>query len=284
MLHDATHIPAPYCLRCSFGLRYPDCKLRCADFLEETILGLGASTVSAFLGETISGATIAAALPPDGYWRKIREICDRHQVLMIQDEVMVGMGRTGKWFASQHYGVWPDLVTMGKGLSGGSLPLSAVGVKGEHYQAVAESTGFSHGGTYSHHMVTAAAGLKTVEILERENLVERSAEMGAVLGERLGERLTGHAHVADVRGLGMLWGVEFVQGKGSLKPYPRADKVTERLWQWLFEHGVIAYKSLGLAGVDGDALVIAPPFIISEDEIDQVVDTLGKAVDEVLGG
>ena len=135
MLPESHHIPAPYCYRCSFGLKYPACNLRCADALEEAILNLGPGTVSAFLAETVSGATIACVVPPPDYLARIRQICDRYGVLLILDEVFCGLGRTGKWFATENFDVVPDIVTMGKGLSGGTAALSAVGVQGRHYEA-----------------------------------------------------------------------------------------------------------------------------------------------------
>ena len=282
MFLDALHIPPPYCLRCFFGLEPSTCGLRCAMALEETILDQGPKSISAFIGETVSGASLAVYPPPPGYWPLVREICDRHGVLLIQDEVMSGMGRTGKWFASEHYGVVPDIVTMGKGLSGGALPLSAVGVKEELYRTVAEKGGFMHGGTYSHHPVCAAAGLAAVGILEREGLVERVAALGPVLGRKLAAALEGSPFVGDIRGLGMMWGVELVADKNSLAPFPRARKVAEKMWEHLFGQGVILYKSLALAGADGDGLVVAPPFIISEEEMDTVAAALRKALQDVL--
>ena len=280
MIPEVVHIPAPYCLRCSFGHKPKDCGLRCALALEETIQNLGPDTVSAFLAETVSGATIAAVAPPEGYLPKIREICDRYGVLLILDEVLCGFGRTGRWFASEHYGVVPDIVTMGKGLGGGAIALSAVGVREEHFQAIRAGSGaFAHGGTFSHHNVAAAAGLAVTRIIERENLVERAARMGTLLGEKLRNRLADHPHVADIHGLGLLWGVEFVLDKSTLQPFPRSAKLTERLWQNIFQDGVLLYKSTGLAGIDGDALVIAPPYIVEEEHLDLVVETLARGLD-----
>ncbi len=283
MMQDAVHIPPPYCLRCPFGLVRPECRLRCAQALEEAIENEGADTVSAFLAETVGGATAAVLPPPPGYWELVRRICDRYGVLLIQDEVMSGMGRTGKWFASQHYRVCPDIVTLGKGLSGGALPLSAVGIGERLYEEVMEGGGFAHGGTYSHHPVCAAAGLATVDILEREQLVERSAAMGRVLGDRLKAHLDDSPFVADVRGIGMLWGVELVENRQTLAPFASSLKVAERLWEHLFSRGVILYRSSGFAGGGGDGLVVAPPFTISEAEMDTVAAGLRRAVDQVLG-
>ncbi|MCF8032344.1 MAG: aspartate aminotransferase family protein [Desulfarculaceae bacterium] len=282
MLPQAAHIPPPFCLRCAYGLEHPSCQLRCARALAETIEELGPETVSAFLAEPVSGATLAAVVPPEGYWEAIQDICREYGVLLILDEVMTGMGRTGRWFAAGHWGISPDLMTLGKGLTGGAVPLSAVGVRAEHYRAVVAAGGFVHGGTFSHHPVGAAAGLATVGILEREGLVERARDMGARLGEALRGRLQGSPHVAQVRGLGMLWGVELVRDRESLTPYPRAERVAERLWEHLFQDGIIVYKCLGFAQDRGDALVVAPPFIIQSREIDMLADKLAKAVEAVL--
>ncbi len=283
MICDAFHIPPPYCLRCFFGLHPETCGLRCALSLEEAILDHGADTVSAFIGEPVSGASLAVYAPPPGYWPLIREICDRYGVLLIHDEVLTGMGRTGKWFASEHYGAYPDIVTLGKGLSGGAFPVSAVGVREDLYQQVVSGGGFAHGGTFSHHPAGAAAALANIGILERERLVERSAAMGPVLGEKLSLALRDSPFVADVRGMGLLWGIEIVADKESLKPFPRSKAVTEQLWNSLFSDGVILYKSVALAGAEGDGLVIAPPFIISEGEIDTLVSALERVICRVLG-
>jgi adenosylmethionine-8-amino-7-oxononanoate aminotransferase len=284
LLTATEHIVPPYCLRCSYGLHYPTCECRCAWALEEMIQNLGPDTVSAFLAETISGGTLAAAVPPPEYFSVIREICDRYDVLLILDEVMCGLGRTGRWFASEHFNVKPDIVIMGKGLGGGSIALSAVGVQARHFDAICNKSGsFVHGGTFTHHAPATSAGLAVVRILEKEHLIERVDRYGPILGDKLKARLADHPNVADIRGLGFLWGVELVKDKKTLKPFPRRDKVAERLWATIFQKGVLIYNSTGLAGLDGDALLIGPPFIIEENEMDAVVDAIDQAMADVLG-
>ncbi len=282
LLGDVVHIPPPYCLRCSYGLTYPECQLRCALALDETIQNIGPNVVSAFLGETVSGATLGVYAPPPGYWEIIREICDQYEVLLIHDEVMCGLGRTGRWFASDHYDISPDIVVLGKGLGGGVVALSAVGAQAEHFEALQTASGFVHGGTYSHHSVAAAVGLATLKILQQENLIERADRIGNVLGDKLKHKLSDRHHVADVRGLGMFWGVELVEDKDALQPFPRKAQVAERIWQSVFQKGVIIYKSFGLAGSDGDALIIAPPFTITEKDIDFLVDSLAQGMAETI--
>ncbi len=284
LLSDAVHIPPPYCLRCSYGLSYPACRLRCALALDETIQNLGPAVVSAFIAETVGGASIAVCPPPEGYWPLVREICDRHGVLLILDEVMCGMGRTGKWFAAEHYAVVPDIMVLGKGLSGGTLALSAIATSSAHLETVRRNGGgFVHGGTFSHNGIACAAGLAAVKILEREKLVERAARLGVRIGRRLNEVLADSPHVGQIRGVGMMWGVEFVRNRETLTPFPRSEKITEKLWQALFDQGVILYKSVAMAGTDGDGLIVAPPFVITENEIDLAADKLRAALRSVLG-
>jgi adenosylmethionine-8-amino-7-oxononanoate aminotransferase len=283
MLRDAVHIPPAYCLRCSYGLTYPACHLRCALALDETIQNIGPDVVSAFVAETVGGASLAVCPPPPGYWPLVREICDRHQVLLILDEVMCGMGRTGKWFAAEHYHVVPDIMVLGKGISGGTLALSAVATSTAHMDMIRRKGGhFVHGGTFSHNSIACAAGLAAVRILEHEDLVERAAQLGLYLGHTLKEALVACPHVADIRGIGMMWGVELVREREKLTPFPRSEKVAEKLWQALFDRGYILYKSVGLAGMDGDGLIVAPPFVISEEEIRQVVNSLREVIYSLL--
>lgn len=284
LLSEVVHIAPPYCLRCSYGLRFPECGLRCAMALDETILNLGPNTVSAFLAETVSGATLGIYPPPPGYLALIREICDRYGVLLILDEVMAGMGRTGRWFACEHWNVVPDLMTLGKGLGSGAVPLSAVAARQEHLEIIRKGSGnFAHGGTFSHHVVAAAAGLAVVGLLENENLVQRASETGTYLGERLKDRLGWSQNVLDIRGIGLMWGVELGQDKSSLKPFPRDQKVAEKLREAMMQRGILVYLSAAFAGRDGDAIVFGPPFIIEHSEIDLAVDTLAKTIEDTLG-
>jgi len=283
LLPEVSHIPAPYCLRCSYGLSYPDCSMRCAHALEEEILNLGPETVSAFLAETVSGATLAGVPPPPGYFTVIREICDRHNVLLILDEVLCGLGRTGRWYACEHYDVVPDIVTNGKGLGGGAIALAAVGVQKKYFDLIRKGSGvFVHGGTFSHHCVAAAAAITVIRILEREGLVERVARLGKVLGHKLRESLADHPHVGDIRGLGFLWGVEFVKDRKVLRPFARREKFVERLWQNVFRRGVLLYSMTGLAGIDGDAVLVGPPFVVEESQMDMIVAALAAGLDETL--
>ncbi|WP_022669149.1 aspartate aminotransferase family protein [Desulfospira joergensenii] len=284
LLKESLHIPAPYCYRCSFGLEYPSCSLRCALALDEIIQNEGPETISAFIAETVPGATIAACFPPRAYLNLIADICDSHNVLLILDEVMCGMGRTGEWFAYNHTDIVPDMVTLGKGLAGGVIALSALGVKEDHFQTIKEnSASFMHGGTFTHHPVAAAGGLALMEILEKENLVQRVKEKGENLGRLLNRHLLPLPQVGDIRGKGYLWGIELVEDKKTKTPFKRSLKTAEGIWNRLFEKGYLVYKSTGLAGSNGDALVIAPPYIITDDEMEELVLAVRSAIVEFFG-
>jgi adenosylmethionine-8-amino-7-oxononanoate aminotransferase len=304
LFRDQPHIPSPYCYRCpfdrlragSFGYgrtvraqgkpfeaTHPACDLACAQALETEILRQGPGRVAAFIAESVGGATLGAVVPPGSYWTRIAEICDRYEVLLIADEVMAGFGRTGRWFAIDHFGVQPDVMTLGKGVTGGYFPLSVIAVRGADVETIRQAHGdFVHGGTFSHHAVGAAVALATLRYIEEHDLVTVAAARGAYLGQRLSETLGEIPCVGDVRGLGMLWGVEFVTDRQTKAPFPPEFHFGRRVGDLAFERGVIFYPGSGsVDGVRGDHLLIAPPFVITEEEIDEVVSVLRKAVLDV---
>jgi adenosylmethionine-8-amino-7-oxononanoate aminotransferase len=267
-------VAAPFCYHCPLGTRLPECGIACADDLATVIEREGPETVAAFLAEPILGASATAAVPPEDYVRRTAETCRRYGVLYIDDEVMTGFGRTGAWFAAEWSGLAPDLVTCGKGMSGGYLPVGGVLVRPEIVAALQEAGGFVHGFTFSHHPVTAAACLAVLDILERELLVERARSLGVILNERL-ERLHSHPHVGDVRGRGLLWGVELVESVPDRRPFPRSAGWTAAVTAGCLKAGLIVYPSTGCAnGVDGDAVMLAPPFVVTESELGEMVDIL----------
>ena len=280
LFRDQPHIPASYCYRCAFGATYPQCDLACAQALEVEIRHQGPGRVAAFIAEPVSGATLGAVVPPAEYWPRIRQTCDRYGLLLIADEVMTGFGRTGKWFGMENWAVQPDVMTMGKGATGGYFPLSIMAARAEDVATVARAHGdFNHGGTFSHHAVGAAAALATLDYLEQHGLVDAAAGRGEYLGRQLHRALDGLPCVGEVRGIGMMWGVEFVADRESRTPFsPQAD-FGQRVCDLAFERGVILYPGHGGAdGVAGDHLMVAPPFVIAEREIDQVVEVLGEAI------
>jgi adenosylmethionine-8-amino-7-oxononanoate aminotransferase len=279
LLGPSSVTPAPDCFHCPLSKTYPECGVACVDELEAVIQREGPGTVSAYVAEPLIGASAGVAAPPEEYNRRARDICSRHGVLYVDDEVMTGFGRTGRWFGIEWSGVAPDLVTCGKGMSGGYAPVGAVLVS-ERVAAALERGGFVHGFTFSHHPVTAAACLATLEVLEREKLVERSLAMGARLAARL-EALRRHPHVADVRGRGLFAGVELMADPPARRPFPRSARVIEDVFARAFAAGLVTYPSTGCAnGIDGDALLIAPPFVVSEAELDELVAILDRVLTE----
>jgi adenosylmethionine-8-amino-7-oxononanoate aminotransferase len=283
MFQDMPHIPPPYCYRCPFDATYPECDLACARQLEDEILCQGPDRVAGFIAEPVGGATLGAIVPPAGYWGLIREICDRYGLMLIADEVLTGFGRTGVWFAMQRFGVEPDVMALAKGAAGGYFPLSITAMRGADVEAIRVAHGdFRHGGTFSHHAVGAAAALATLDYLEANDLVTRAATLGSSLGERLGEALDGLPSVGDVRGVGMMWAAEFVIDRETKAPYPRDVHFADRVCERCMELGVLLYPGHGsVDGVRGDHLMVAPPYVVTEDQVQVILDTLRQAIEEV---
>jgi adenosylmethionine-8-amino-7-oxononanoate aminotransferase len=249
--------------------------------LDRAFEAAGPNTVAAFVAEPIVGATLAAAVPPDGYWPAIAEVCRRHGVLLVADEVMTGFGRTGRWFGVDHWGVRPDIVVGAKGATSGYFPFGFVAASGAVRDAVlAEPPGFVHGFTYSHHAVGAAVAAEVLRIIEDERLVEASAAKGERLSTLLEDRLGGHPHVGEIRGRGLMVGLELVADRESRAPFPRADRVTEGVVRGAREQGLLVYSGTGLAdGTDGDSILLGPPFVVTEDELVAIADRLASAIE-----
>jgi adenosylmethionine-8-amino-7-oxononanoate aminotransferase len=283
LFRDQPHIPAPYCYRCPFGASYPTCDLACARALETEIHHQGVARIAAFVAEPVGGATLGALVPPEGYWPLVRELCSRYGLLFIADEVLTGFGRTGRWFAMDHFDVQPDVIAMGKGAAGGYFPLSIVGVQAADAETIRQAHGeFNHGGTFSHHAVGAAAALATLRLLEAQGLVALAAVRGAYLGQRLRQVLHEVSCVGDVRGLGMVWAVEFVADRRTKAPFAASIQFAQQVCDLAFERGLILYPGSGsVDGMRGDHLMVAPPFVITEAEIDGVVCTLKEAILDV---
>jgi adenosylmethionine-8-amino-7-oxononanoate aminotransferase len=279
MFAPMPHIPPCYCYRCPYGLKYPACGVACIEDLETAIHQEGPESVAAFIAEPVVGATLGAVPPVDGYWKRAREICTRHNVLLIADEVMTGVGRTGRNFAVDHWGVVPDLIVAGKGLSGGYAPLGAVVARGFIAEALGNGRGyFEHGFTYSANPLSAAVGSAVLDYVQKNRLVARAARMGKVLGEKLA-LLRRHPIVGDVRGLGMMWGIELVKDRKSRQPFPPALKVSRRLYDLCLDDGLLIYPGSGTReGQDGDHFIIAPPFTITRPEMDELVLRLGRSL------
>jgi len=278
-LVDVVQMPAPYGYRCPCRGERADCPRCNGALLEETILREGADTVAAFIMEPVGGSSTGGNVPRPEYLARVREICDRHEVLLIADEVLCGAGRTGTWSAIEATGVVPDLMTMGKGITGGYVPLSAVLAPARITDVLAHGSGaLLHAQTFSHHPVLCAAGLATVRYLEQHDLVARCACMGRLLHEAL-EPLREMPHVGDLRGRGLLAGIEFVAEKDSRDPFPRARKFAERFADQALAEGLVVWPNVGQAdGTRGDLALLAPPFVVTEEEIHEMVARFRRAL------
>jgi adenosylmethionine-8-amino-7-oxononanoate aminotransferase len=257
---------------------------RAARALEDKILALGADQVIAFVAETVVGATAGAAPPVADYLKRIRAICDRYGVLLILDEVMCGMGRTGTLHACEQDGVSPDLMTIAKGLGGGYQPIGAVLLGKPIFEAFAKGSGFfQHGHTYMGHPMAAAAGLAVQEIIRRHGLLANVVRMGAHLQRRLEERFANNPHVGDIRGRGLFRGVELVVDRGSKAPFDPGRKLHARVKREAMARGLMVYPMGGaIDGIRGDHILLAPPFIVNEGHIETIVERLGDSLDAAI--
>jgi adenosylmethionine-8-amino-7-oxononanoate aminotransferase len=258
--------------------------LRIANELEAKIQELGPDTVAAFIAEPVVGATAGAVTAAPGYFRRIREICDRYGVLLILDEVMCGMGRTGTLFACEQEGIVPDLACIAKGLGAGYQPIGAVMVANHVYEAVRSGSGFfQHGHTYLGHPIACAAALTVQKVIQEEGLLARVREMGEALNDALLERFGNHRHVGDIRGRGLFRAIELVEDRGTKAPFDSGLKLHSRIKQEAMARGLICYPGGGtIDGKDGDHVLLAPPFIVETQHVAQIVERLGGAVDAAL--
>jgi adenosylmethionine-8-amino-7-oxononanoate aminotransferase len=279
LLLDWPHVEPPYCYRCPLGLAYPACAAACAGDLEATVLRVGPQYLSAFIVEPVAGGPLGALVTPPEYLRTARDICNRHDMLLIDDEVVSGLGRTGHAFAITASGVVPDIITVAKGLAGGYVPIGAVIVHERIYQAFDKAgISFVHGESFTGHTTLSAAGLATLDYIERHDLVRRAGALGARLGARMAP-LADLPIVGEVRGAGLLRGIELVADKATRRPFPRAHGIAERVAAEAAARGLLVLPGSGGAdGIDGDTIVLAPPYVITEDEIDEMVTILAAAV------
>jgi adenosylmethionine-8-amino-7-oxononanoate aminotransferase len=282
LLQQFPRAATPYCYRCPFG-REPDrCALECAADVERTIVEQGAWNIGAFIAEPVIGASAPGVSGTREYLQRVAAICREHDVLLVADEVMSGVGRTGRFFATEHAGVRPDIVVLSKSLSSGYAPLAAVIASGRIVDALSDAGAkFTHGYTYAGNPLSAAVGLEVLNVLEEDRLIDNA--------ERMGERLVSGLRVladlpmvGDVRGVGLLAGVEFVADRASKRPFPAALGVAERVRTAALEEGLSIYPGGGtVAGTAGDHILIAPPYIITAAEVDELVSRLSRALHRV---
>jgi adenosylmethionine-8-amino-7-oxononanoate aminotransferase len=285
LLGEVSHISACFAYRgkqdgetdVSYGARV-------ANELEAAILHAGPATVAAFIAEPVVGATIGGVAAVPGYFKRIREICDRYDVLLILDEVMCGMGRTGTLHACEQEGIAPDLLLLAKGLGAGYQPIGAMMVSEKIYQAIATGTGsFNHGHTYMGHAVGCAAALAVQQVIKDEDLLSNVRSQGQLLENLLLERFGSHPRVGDIRGRGLLRAIEIVEDRRSKKPFASTLKLHARIKQRAMAEGLICYPGGGTAdGESGDHVLIAPPFNVTPPQIEEIVAKLASALDGAL--
>jgi len=277
---DQIRVPQPYCYRCMFGLTYPSCDLRCVKYIDEVIeLEGGAEKIAAIIFEPVTGAN-GIIVPPPEYFPQLREVCDKWDVLMIADEVMTGFGRTGKWFAMDHWDIVPDILTMAKGMTCGYLPLGAT-IVSKHIGDRFKEQFFSHGATYAGHALSCAAALSVIPIYQEDNLVENSDKMGKYLLEKSLELKEKHSCVGDVRGLGLFVGLELVKNKNTKEPLTSVDAKIRpglnpklEIAKKLGELGMMA-----MAANPVNVIALAPPLIANQDDIDEGIAIMDQALE-----
>jgi adenosylmethionine-8-amino-7-oxononanoate aminotransferase len=284
MLPPVQHISPPYRYRCSYCAGRGGCTLDCADELERTILREGPETVAAFFAEPIVGTSTPGLVPSPEYYRRVREICDRHDVLFVADEVLCGYGRCGSAFAIEAFGVEPDIVTLGKAIASGYAPLAAMVVCERVVDAFQKGTGrFVHGLTYSGTPSSCFVGLQVHEIMRRDGLFTRALDIGAVLRAKLDRLAERHEMIGEIRGRGLLWGVEFVADRRTRRPFDKSLGLTRRIVDGLRAEGVIVAPALitGDGRFGSDQIQISPPFVISESEVAELTDALDRVLTRV---
>jgi adenosylmethionine-8-amino-7-oxononanoate aminotransferase len=276
------HAPAAYEYRCENPSHPSRCGAWHALELERMITSYGAETIAAFIAEPVGGATLGAAVPCEDYWDRVMEVCRRHDVLVIADEVMTGFGRTGRWFGIDHWDVRPDIVTAGKGTTSGYVPFGFAACSRRVFDAIAPK-GFVHGFTWSHNALGAAVALANLRRLDDDGLVDRSRDLGAKIQGDLAAELAPASHVGDVRGLGLMIGVELVRDPETKEPFGRQRQITEHIVAAARENGLLLYSSTGhVDGENGDLVMVGPPFVLSDDEAKLLVERTVAAVRSVV--
>lgn len=285
LLLDVTHIDPCYEYRLRHeGESLEDYGQRAAQALEDELLRVGPETVMAFMAEPVVGATAGTLVPAPGYFKRIREICDKYDILLILDEVMCGMGRTGTLFACEQDGIAPDIACIAKGLGAGYQPIGAMLCSSHIYKTIEDGTGFfQHGHTYNGHPTAAAAGLAVVSAILDRGLLQRVQTQGDKLADRLADRFGQHPHIGDLRGRGLFYGIEIVADRDTKEAFDPSKGVSGKIKKAAFEQGLICYPMSGtIDGKHGDHVMLAPPFIIEDAQLDELTDKLATAIDAAI--
>ncbi|WP_210419051.1 aspartate aminotransferase family protein [Bradyrhizobium sp. NAS80.1] len=283
LLHDFASVPPAYCYRCPFGLDPDGCATECADAWETAIAAHGADSVAAVIAEPIVGAAGGVLVPPPDYFRRLRKICDRHDILLIADEVITGIGRTGAWFASAHEGIVPDLLLLAKGMSAGYTPMAAVLVRQRIVDAIARGSGsvpFGH--TFSANPLSASICASVIDYIERNDVLDNVNARGAELRDGLAALSQRHACMVDVRGRGLLWGFELVRDRASRRPFDAGLNAAGKLVAACLDHGLVVYPA-GIAPLN-NAIIVAPPLIVSAEQVTELLAKLGSALRDFEAG
>lgn len=279
LLEDYPSVSPPYCYRCPYNLEFPSCELKCADELQSMIRKIGKENIAAFICEPVIGAAGAAISPPDGYLQKIKKICEDNDILFIADEVMTGFGRTGTMLACEHWGIVPDIVTLGKGMSGGYTPIAATVVSEKVMEPIKMGSGIVMSGhTFSANPQSAAVALSVVKYIEKNNIMKQVENKGILLRTELLKLQKVYPFIGDIRGKGLLLGIELVEDQLEKTPFKREMEITNTMISLAQDVGLLLYPSqAGIDGLVGDAFIIAPPLTITLLEIQELINRLQKA-------
>lgn len=279
MFRDMPKIPPAFCYRCYFEKSYPECNLLCARVLEDAICQSGPENVAAFIAEPVVGSALACSPAPDGYLQIIREICDKYDVLFIVDEVMTALGRTGKMWGVEHWGVTPDIIAVSKSLTAGYFPVAAIIARNELWETLrAANAHFRAGHTLNASVIGMTASIETIRYIQKHNLVENARVVGSYFLEQL-QSLLAYRTIGDVRGKGMMLGLEIVADKESRAPFPPEREMSRIFSELTFERGLITYPCAGtVRGVAGDTILMAPPLITTKAQIDDMMVILHESV------
>jgi adenosylmethionine-8-amino-7-oxononanoate aminotransferase len=280
MMQMMPKIPAPRAYLDGLDLEDPATGQHYADMLDAKIEAEGPESVLAFIVEPVGGASTGALVPPAGYMARIREICDRHGVLLIHDEVMSGGGRTGRFFASEHWDGPPDLVALSKGFGAGYMPLGAMVAHERIVEAVLDAGGFAHGFTYAGNPLACVTGLAVIREIEENSLMQNAADTGALLKQRLEDLMARHEMIGDVRGQGLLLAFELVSDRDTMKPLPAGLNAFNRLVDIAYDNGLIIYSRRTRDGIEGDHFLVCPPMIATAQHVDEIIDKLDKSLQQ----
>lgn len=279
MMRDMPKIAAPMCYLDRDNLDDAARGLKYAELLRDEILAQGPETVLAFIMEPVGGASTGALVAPDSYYARIREICDEFGILLIYDEVMTGAGRTGRFVASEHWGIVPDIVALSKGFAAGYAPLGAMVARTDIVEAVLDAGGFLHGFTYAGNPLACAAGVAVLQELQEQKLIENAAAMGAELKAELTKLMERYPFIGDVRGLGLLLAFELVADRETMTPLPKGLNAYNRLVDLAYERGLIIYSRRTRGGTEGDHFMVCPPLILTRGQIDEIIGILTDSLD-----